>query len=173
MLANAERLPFNDGAFDVVVCCYVANHFARPEIAFRELRRVLDSAGRLVVISPIQQQMVSVGILMQAVAGILPPAESEPFPSGPLSGVDDPHVYSETLQAAGYANVSAEARVKPLVQQDLDTMCRSLWHLFHLDNQPKSTQQSIRERINELSARYRVADGSYSFPDRVIACVAS
>lgn len=36
-VANAARLPFNDGSFNVVVCSYVAHHPARPFAAFREL----------------------------------------------------------------------------------------------------------------------------------------
>lgn len=171
--ANVEDLPYEIGSFDVVVCCYVANHFARPEIAFRELRRVLHTDGRLVVISPIQQQMVSFGTLMEALAETLPQTESKPFPSGPLSGVTDPDVYSDLLTKAGFVTVSAEVRVKPLIQRDLDTMCRSLWYLAGLASQSETTQQKIRARIEELSTTYRLPDGSYSFPDQVIACVAS
>ncbi len=47
--APAERLPFADGAFDVVVSTSALHFFRRPDTALAEARRVLAPGGRIVV----------------------------------------------------------------------------------------------------------------------------
>jgi SAM-dependent methyltransferase len=39
----AERLPFPDQCFDLVICSWVLEHLARPDIALAEVARVLQS----------------------------------------------------------------------------------------------------------------------------------
>jgi len=46
-VGSAEHLPFSRSSFDVVVCGFGINHFARPLIALQEVRRVLAPGGRL------------------------------------------------------------------------------------------------------------------------------
>ena len=46
-VGTAERMPFADSTFDVVVCGFGINHFARPLAALGEARRVLVPGGRL------------------------------------------------------------------------------------------------------------------------------
>jgi SAM-dependent methyltransferase len=50
--ADAYRLPFVDDAFEVVVCAEVLEHTHTPELALRELRRVLKPGGKLLLTSP-------------------------------------------------------------------------------------------------------------------------
>lgn len=47
-----ERLPFEDGAFDAVVCSNVIYALNDPIVALHELKRVLRSGGMLVVSTP-------------------------------------------------------------------------------------------------------------------------
>jgi len=54
----------------------------------------------------------------------------------------------------------------------MERMSDSLWQLAGLTRQPDEVQQRIRSRIGELAQRFRKKDGTYSFPDTVIACVA-
>jgi ubiquinone/menaquinone biosynthesis C-methylase UbiE len=54
-LAPAERLPFEDGEFDVVVARYTTHHWHDRDAGLREARRVLKVGGRAIfidVISP-------------------------------------------------------------------------------------------------------------------------
>jgi SAM-dependent methyltransferase len=44
--ANADALPFSDGAFDAVVVCLVFEHIAAHEPAIAEIARVLEPGGR-------------------------------------------------------------------------------------------------------------------------------
>lgn len=48
--ARAESLPFTDASFDVVVAALVLCSVAEPALALSEVRRVLRSKGRLVLI---------------------------------------------------------------------------------------------------------------------------
>jgi SAM-dependent methyltransferase len=48
-LGDVESLPFDDDAFDLVVSRYSAHHWARPERALREFRRVLSPGGQFIL----------------------------------------------------------------------------------------------------------------------------
>jgi SAM-dependent methyltransferase len=50
--ADAERLPFSPGSFDLVLMAWVLEHLPRPLRAFREIRRVLIPGGRVVFVTP-------------------------------------------------------------------------------------------------------------------------
>lgn len=48
-VADAERLPYDDASFDLVVGHAVIHHIPDVELAFREMLRVLRPGGRLVI----------------------------------------------------------------------------------------------------------------------------
>jgi ubiquinone/menaquinone biosynthesis C-methylase UbiE len=48
-LGRAEDLPFASGRFTMVVSCNVFHYFRRPEVALREMSRVLAPGGSLVI----------------------------------------------------------------------------------------------------------------------------
>jgi len=50
--AVAERLPFSDGVFDVIVSAWVFEHIEQPAEVLAELYRVLRPGGRLVFLTP-------------------------------------------------------------------------------------------------------------------------
>lgn len=50
--AFAERLPFPESAFDVVVCTEVLEHTMEPRSTLRELARVASPGGRIVISIP-------------------------------------------------------------------------------------------------------------------------
>ncbi|MCU1459984.1 MAG: SAM-dependent methlyltransferase [Acidimicrobiales bacterium] len=52
VVADVEALPFRDGAFDGGVCDDTIEHLPDDRAGARELARVLDSRGRLVVATP-------------------------------------------------------------------------------------------------------------------------
>lgn len=49
MVADAEALPFPDGAFDTVVCPAVLSHVKHPQKAVDEMQRVLKTGGRIIL----------------------------------------------------------------------------------------------------------------------------
>jgi ubiquinone/menaquinone biosynthesis C-methylase UbiE len=49
MQADAERLPFLDASFDIVVSRFAVHHFAQPTEQTAEMRRCLRMGGRLAI----------------------------------------------------------------------------------------------------------------------------
>jgi len=47
---DSERLPFDSGSFDVVTCANSFHHYPRQERAIAEMRRVLRTGGRLMIV---------------------------------------------------------------------------------------------------------------------------
>lgn len=52
MRASADRLPFDDGSFDVVLCTEVLEHVQDPAAVVAELTRVAGPDGRVIVSIP-------------------------------------------------------------------------------------------------------------------------
>lgn len=46
---DAAQLPYADGAFDFVACHFAFHHMPKPEVALREMLRVLKPQGRLML----------------------------------------------------------------------------------------------------------------------------
>lgn len=164
-VADAEAIPYDDGEFDVVVSCYTAHHFARPERVFADARRVLKPGGRIAVVMPIQSEQRSFGAFFDSAREEVPP---EDVPGGPLLDVDDPTEVANVLEGAGFGGVIAEKRVKPTRLEELDLLLRAGWAFMGLDDAPQETQDRIRARTIERAAAFKQADGSYEFPDVVI-----
>ena len=51
--AAAERLPFQDAVFDVVLCRFTTHHWQNMEAGLREARRVLKPNGRAIFIDTV------------------------------------------------------------------------------------------------------------------------
>lgn len=51
--ADAEKLPFLDHSFDVVICRIAAHHFPNPSMFLQEAARVLKNGGKLLLIDNI------------------------------------------------------------------------------------------------------------------------
>lgn len=56
VLADAERLPFRDGAFDFVICAHMLEHVAHPERVIAELTRV-GKRGYIETPSPVWERL--------------------------------------------------------------------------------------------------------------------
>lgn len=48
--ADSERLPFDDAAFDAVICAYGVRNFENLEAGLREMARVMQPGGRLAIL---------------------------------------------------------------------------------------------------------------------------
>lgn len=51
-VADAERLPFADETFDIVVCNASFHHYIHPDVVLEEMNRVLKIGGRLLIGDP-------------------------------------------------------------------------------------------------------------------------
>lgn len=51
-VSDSEKLPFPNGAFDLVMCTYSFHHYPNPGAVLSEVRRVLAPGGRLILVDP-------------------------------------------------------------------------------------------------------------------------
>ena len=63
VIGDAEKLPFDDGLFDTVVCELGLCSIPRPEVALREMERVLRPGGELLLLDHIGSSWPPVWIL--------------------------------------------------------------------------------------------------------------
>ncbi len=48
--ASSEKLPFEDGFFDVVICTNSFHHYQHPMVALREIKRTLKKGGKTYIL---------------------------------------------------------------------------------------------------------------------------
>jgi ubiquinone/menaquinone biosynthesis C-methylase UbiE len=51
-LGSIYKIPFKGNMFDVVLCSHVLEHLEKPNIAIKEMRRVLKPKGKLILLVP-------------------------------------------------------------------------------------------------------------------------
>ncbi|WP_456424990.1 class I SAM-dependent methyltransferase [Rhodocaloribacter sp.] len=159
--ANGEQLPFDDETFDAVVCSYVVHHFARPEIVFQEIFRVLKLGGRLVfAVWGVPEEQSSVGVFFGAVVAHHDLAE---LPHGPLFGVTERSVYEPLLTQAGLTDCRLTMHEVTWKMDSLDPLLQGFWDWGNMTALPPETQEKIRETTRENARPYR-KDDRYAFP---------
>src|SRR5436305_1732958 len=52
VIASADTLPFADASFDAVLCLETIEHLPKPKPAAREMMRVLESGGMVMITTP-------------------------------------------------------------------------------------------------------------------------
>jgi len=168
--ANGEQLPFDDSAFDAVVCNYVVHHFARPEVVFREIFRVLKPGGRLVfAVWGVPEEQTSVGAFFGAVVAHHDLAE---LPHGPLFGVTERRVYEPFLTQAGFSDCRLTMHDVTWEMDLLDPLLQGFWEWGNLSALPTEVQAKIRQTTRENSQAFN-KDGRFVFPHTALLGVAS
>lgn len=163
--ANAESLPFDDGAFDAVVSNYVVHHLARPEVVFREISRVLKAGGRFAfAVWGAPEHQSSVGAFFGAVEAHHDITE---LPHGPLFGVTDLGVYEPMLTQAGLEDCKLTTHGVTWRTQSLDPVLRGFWDFGDMAALPSEIQEKIRETTRENARPYE-QDGEFVFPHTVL-----
>ena len=163
--ADAEEIPFEDQTFDCAVVNYCAHHLACPEKAFKEIHRVVNKGGRVVVVHPIQSRQASWGSFLQALLEELPP---ETNPSGPLLNVEKPADYIILLENSGFQDAKCQVRVKPVRVKNIDQLLTAACAITGLADKPEDVQERIRAGTVENANKYLQRDDSFEFPDEVL-----
>lgn len=163
--ADAEQLPFEDNSFDVVVANFVVHHLARPEVVFREVRRVLKPRSRFVfVVWGAPEDQSSMGAFFGAVAAH---HDLEDLPHGPLFGITERSVYEPMLAQAGLGDCQLSFHDVSWRTASLDPILQGFWDWGNMAQLPADTQQKITATTRE-NARPFEKDGGYVFPHTVL-----
>lgn len=113
LLGDAERLPFPDGVFDLVICNSVFHWFRDRPAAMRGLARVLKPGGQLALITATAPGFREWFLLIDAVIrAVLGPHRAPPMPELPT-----PAELAVLIREAGLAVERMENRI----QRDLIT----------------------------------------------------
>ena len=167
--ANGEQLPFGDGTFDAVVCNYVVHHFARPEVVFREIFRVLKPGGRFVfAVWGAPEEQSSVGAFFGAV---MTHHDLAKLPHGPLFGVTELSVYEPLLTQAGLTDCRLTMHDVTWEMASLDPLLQGFWDWGNMSALPLEVQEKIRETTRANSQVFYL-DGMFVFPHTALLGIA-
>lgn len=160
-VGDAENLPYDDGAFDTVVCGFGHLHFADADRAISEAHRVLAKGGRygFTVWCGPGQGAAMFKLIVDAVKAHgttdvgLPPAP-------PLFRFADPEESRATLERLGFRGV--ETRVLALSweagsgEEILEMIYKSIVRTPMLfERQPPEARERIHQAIVENAEQYR------------------
>ncbi|MFM9609349.1 class I SAM-dependent methyltransferase [Streptomyces niveiscabiei] len=106
--ADAQRLPFGDGEFDLVVCQFGVMFFPGRPAAYAEVRRVLAPGGRFLFNSWGPLASHGFGAAFQAALEEAMPDGAPSFLRDVPHGYADPAVVAADLAAAGLSPAGAE-----------------------------------------------------------------
>lgn len=109
--AGADRLPWDDGSFDAVLCSQGLQFFADKATALREMRRVLAEDGRIALATPGPTPALFVAI-GSVLADLVGPTASAFVDT--VFAMHDPAELQGLLDAAGFSAIETEYRKVPL-----------------------------------------------------------
>lgn len=169
-VADAERLPFEDGTFDLVTGVHVVHHLARPRTVFGSIYRVMKPAANFTFTIPDQLRQTSFGSFFSAV---VEHQEMDAMPGGPLLMETDPAIIRGEVLAGGFRECHVERRRVICHLQSLDALLEVGWKFASLDQVPGDVGDRIRATTLLNAEPYKQPDGSYEFPDEILLGVAT
>ena len=167
--ADAQSLPFEDGAFDAVVGNFGLPHFGRPELAVAEGVRVLASGGRLALTTwdaPAEMRMF--GVFLEAVAevGAGPPGGLPPGPD--VFRFSDVGEFRHLLEGRGLVDVEVRHVAFTHRIDSFDDFWRALQEgTVRMASLVLGQSEEMRERIRAALQRRLAtydADGGFEVP---------
>jgi ubiquinone/menaquinone biosynthesis C-methylase UbiE len=164
-VADVEHLPFNDGAFDAVVCNFALGHFSHPEAAIAEGVRTLKVGGHIALSwwdDPSKQRIQ--GLFREAISEIgatLPPDVPKGYSILRFADTDEFH---RLLDGAGLADIKVEDHQTNYLIPDIDTLwCGGLGSFAvtasAIAHQDAKTQAAIRAALERRTAVYMTPSG--------------
>jgi SAM-dependent methyltransferase len=168
--ADAERLPFDGGSVDAVVCNFGVGHFGRPEPVALEFVRVLAPGGRAALSwwdAPERTPVNGLFLDAMAEAGVGAPAG---VPAGP-----PPFRFSDDAELRALLTIAGleDVTVRTLTWSHGIPSADAWWNgglgsLVQVSAgvraQPSDVQRRIRAAFDRLAQRHRAPDGRFVVP---------
>ncbi|MDH6455408.1 MULTISPECIES: class I SAM-dependent methyltransferase [unclassified Streptomyces] len=163
--ADAQKLPFEDGVFDLVLCQFGVMFFPDRPSAYAEVRRVLAPQGRFLFSSWGPLASHGFGAAFQTALEQSMPDGAPSFLEDVPHGYTDPAVVAADLAAAGLALTSTEEVTLEGVAQSAASVATGL-----LTGTPVSAALQTRDDAQTLQATVtqkmtdRLGNGSVTAP---------
>lgn len=177
-VADAQDLPYDEDAFDGVVCQMAFMLMPRPADAFRECRRVLRAGGRLALSTwGAAERNPWILLLGGALLQHGHEVQADPQGAGGIFSLSEPERLRELATAAGFDEVRTEA--VPLTERF--ATFDAYWDRHAgtggpiavvLAELPDDEVAAVRETCRGFAEGFRVADG-YEFPAEALVTVAT
>ena len=160
--ASAEKLPFQDNEFDVVVGNFILHHSGAPEKVLSEAYRVLSKNGRMgYTVWADPAKLTAFNIYFSAIEE---QAGSADLPHGPLFGISDFSVFHRMARQAGFRDTSVIELELSWQTRSLEPYLAAFRDWANLDAFPKELRNPIEASACEKAESYRV-NGHYSMPN--------
>lgn len=129
--ANANRLPFSEAAFDVVVCRFALHHFEHPQPILHEMARVCRPGGRVAIEDMVASEHPERAAYHNRLERLRDPSHTAALPLGQLltylaaAGLEMEHVQTGSLAQEAeqwlrnaQTPPDAAAQVRALIERD-------------------------------------------------------
>jgi SAM-dependent methyltransferase len=176
-VADAQRMPFADQAFDAVVCNIGLHHLSDPARGVAELARVLSPPGRL-ALTVWNDSQSALGVVREAIAaaGAVAPSDIPAPPVRPDYADEDD--LRQLMEPAGLRLRSVRPITFPQRYPDPDALWDG-WLATAIRTgpvfaaQPAEVRARARRIFADLLAGYRDDDGALTLPASLVIIVAS
>lgn len=154
--ASVDSMPFQDGAFDAVVCAFGIGHFPDPEAAVAECARVARVGSACAFAwwdLPLRNRMH--GVLLAALDEVKPKAPVD-LPAGPpLFRYSEDAAFRGLLESAGLEDVSVVSHTFVWRLSDAEALWTgSMGCMARNSALINSQTPEVRERIHEAFIRH-------------------
>ena len=140
---------------------FVVHHLARPEVAFKEVCRVLKPGGRFAfTVFAAPEAQSSIGAFFGAVEAH---HSLDELPHGPLFGVTDLSIYESMLNTGGLTHLEFSFRNIMWRTKTPDPIVKSFWSWGNMAALPQDKQDKIEATTRENLRPYE-KQGEYAFP---------
>lgn len=163
--ANAESLPFADGAFDAVVGNFVFHHLARPDRVLVEAHRVVRNGGKVALtVWADLSKLAAFGLFFDAIEKH---GNLQDLPHGPLFGMSDFDVFHDMVRVAGFHDSTVTEHDIAWQVGSAEQLLESFAAWAQMDAYPKSVRDAVENTVRENAKPFE-SDGTLTLPNPAI-----